>query len=87
MTVATADFQQAKARPVAANLIEQIVELPFDSGADRNHGYKALGLNYPSNSIAWYRRTFDVPKTDETKRIWLTFDGVFRDATVWVHGH
>ena len=62
------------------------IELPFDQAADRNHGFKALGLKYPSNSIAWYRRAFDVPKEDEAKRIWLTFDGVFRDATVWVNG-
>ena len=62
------------------------VELPFDSTADRNHGYKALGAKYPGNSIGWYRRTFEVPKEDEPKRIWLTFDGVYRDATVWING-
>lgn len=62
------------------------VELPFDPAADRNHGYKALGAKYPRNSIAWYRRRFDLPQEDGSKRIWLTFDGVFRDATVWVNG-
>ena len=62
------------------------IELPFDQTADRNHGFKALGAQFPSNSIAWYRRTFDMPAADSDKRIWLTFDGVFRDATVWVNG-
>ena len=62
------------------------IELPFDQSADRNHGFKALGAQFPGNSIAWYRRTFDVPAADADKRIWLTFDGVFRDATVWVNG-
>ncbi len=62
------------------------VELPFDPTADGSHGFKALGKNFPTNSIAWYRRTFELPKEDEGKRIWLTFDGVFRDATVWVNG-
>jgi len=62
------------------------VELPFDWDADGSHGFKALGGKYPTNSIAWYRRTLEVPKADEGKRIWLTFDGVFRDATVWVNG-
>ncbi|MGO8741129.1 MAG: beta-galactosidase GalA [Limisphaerales bacterium] len=61
-------------------------ELPFDPTADGSHGFKALGKNFPTNSIAWYRRTFELPKEDEGKRIWLTFDGVFRDATVWVNG-
>lgn len=62
------------------------VELPFDWAADGSHGFHTLGVKYPTNSIAWYRRTFELPKKDEGKRIWLAFDGVFRDATVWVNG-
>ena len=62
------------------------VELPFDWAADGSHGFHTLGVKYPTNSIAWYRRIFELPKADEGKRIWLTFDGVFRDATVWVNG-
>lgn len=62
------------------------VELPFDWTADGSHGFHTLGVKYPTNSIAWYRRTFELSKEDEGKRIWLTFDGVFRDATVWVNG-
>ena len=62
------------------------VELPFDWAADGSHGFHSLGVKYPTNSIAWYRRTFELSKTDEGKRVWLTFDGAFRDATVWVNG-
>jgi beta-galactosidase len=62
------------------------VELPFDWAADGSHGFKTLGTKYPTNSTAWYRRTFELPKADEGKRIWLTFDGIFRDATMWVNG-
>jgi beta-galactosidase len=62
------------------------VELPFDWAADGSHGFHTLGVKYPTNSIAWYRRTFELPQEDQGKRLWLTFDGVFRDATVWVNG-
>ena len=62
------------------------IELPFDRTADGGHGFKALGPTFPRNSVGWYRRAFELPKEDEGKRIWLTFDGVFRDATVWVNG-
>jgi beta-galactosidase len=62
------------------------IELPFDRTADGGHGFKAIGSVFPRNSVAWYRRTFDLPKEDDGKRIWLSFDGVFRDATVWVNG-
>ena len=62
------------------------IELPFDQNGDKDHGYRPLGRNFPSNSIAWYRRAFELPQSDSGKRIWLTFDGVFRDTTVWVNG-
>ncbi|MFO1475201.1 MAG: beta-galactosidase GalA [Verrucomicrobiota bacterium] len=62
------------------------VELPFDWQADGSHGFHTIGAKYPTNSVAWYRRAFELPASDEGKRIWLTFDGVFRDAIVLVNG-
>jgi beta-galactosidase len=62
------------------------VELPFDQSADGGHGFKPLGTKFSTNSVAWYRRTFDLPTDDSGKRIWLTFDGVMHDATVLVNG-
>jgi len=62
------------------------VGLPFDQTADGGHGFKALGRNFATNSVGWYRRAFELPAGDSSKRIWLTFDGVMHDATVWVNG-
>jgi beta-galactosidase len=62
------------------------IELPFDPKADGSHGFKALGTAFPQNSVSWYRRTFDLAKPDANRRIWLEFDGVFRDCTVFVNG-
>ncbi|HVU17258.1 MAG TPA: beta-galactosidase GalA [Candidatus Didemnitutus sp.] len=62
------------------------VELPFDPKADAAHGFHAIGPGFPQNNIGWYRRTFDLPKSDAGRRIWLEFDGVFRDATIYVNG-
>jgi len=62
------------------------IELPFDPKADGSHGFKALGAAFPQNSVSWYRRTFDIAKDDANRRIWLEFDGVFRDSTVFVNG-
>jgi beta-galactosidase len=62
------------------------IELPFDSSADGSHGFKALGSGFPQHSVAWYRRTFDLPKTDAGQRLWLEFDGVYRDCDVFVNG-
>jgi len=62
------------------------VELPFDPKADASHGFKPLGDAFPSTSVAWYRRTFALPAADAGRRLWLEFDGVFRDCTVFVNG-
>ena len=62
------------------------VELPFDQTASYKHGFKPVGPGFPTNSVAWYRRTFQLPPEDTGKRIWIEFDGVFRDAEVFVNG-
>jgi len=63
------------------------VELPFVwDDSLKSHGYKPLGRNYPATSVGWYRRTFEVPATDQGKRISVLFDGAFRDALVFVNG-
>src|ERR1700756_2490073 len=41
------------------------VELPFkNSAALPEHGGKPLGRDYPETSIGWYRRVFELDKTD-----------------------
>jgi beta-galactosidase len=62
------------------------VELPFDQRGDGNHGSKAIGRNFPENSIGWYRKTFTIPAGDFGYRIGVDFDGVYRDSVVWVNG-
>jgi len=64
-----------------------VVELPFDSTADFHHGFKPVGLDFPQNSIGWYRREFDLPASDKGKVLWLEFDGVYRNSLVWLNGH
>ena len=62
------------------------VELPFDPKADTSHGFHPVGPGFPQNSVGWYRRTFELPKADADSRLWLEFDGVYRDCTVFVNG-
>src|SRR5581483_9169503 len=62
------------------------VALPFDPHAGKNQGFKPLGRAFPGTSIGWYRRVFPVPASDAGRRIVVQFDGVFRDAQVWLNG-
>jgi len=63
------------------------VELPFATNADYHHGFKPVGPNFPDNSIGWYRRKFTLPASDKGRRLWVAFDGVYRDSLVWLNGH
>ena len=64
------------------------VELPFENAEElKDHGYKPIGRNYPATSIGWYRRVFQVPESDRGRRLFLEFDGVYRDAIVALNGH
>ena len=64
------------------------VELPFVHDDDlQSHGYKPLGRKYPETSVGWYRRTFDIPESDNGRRLRLDFDGAFRDALVFLNGY
>jgi beta-galactosidase len=62
------------------------VELPFDVKGGHSHGYKALGRAFPENSVGWYRREFEVTQADSGRRIALEFDGIYRNAQVFVNG-
>lgn len=63
-----------------------VVDLPFSGEASHSHGYKTVGYKYPETSVGWYRKTFEVPAEDFGKHISLQFDGIFRDAKIWVNG-
>ncbi|MCA1745844.1 MAG: beta galactosidase jelly roll domain-containing protein, partial [Bacteroidales bacterium] len=62
------------------------VEQGFSGDASHSHGYKTVGYAFPGSSVGWYRKTFEVPAEDEGKRLFIEFDGVYRDAKVWVNG-
>jgi beta-galactosidase len=63
------------------------VEAPFDPKGSLSHGYKAIGRNFPERSVGWYRKTFLIPKSDDGKKIFVEFDGIFRNSIVWINGH
>jgi beta-galactosidase len=65
------------------------VELPFvhvDNFDVESHGFKPVGGLFPETSIGWYRKHFMVARADSGQRFQLQFDGIFRDANIWVNG-
>ena len=68
-----------------------MVEMPFvPDSQDFNivaHGSKPIGRGFPATNVGWYQKHFTLAPADKSKRISLTFDGVFRDSVVFVNGH
>ena len=65
------------------------VELPFVNSPNFDvmaHGYKPVGGLFPETSIGWYRKKFYINKKDSAKKISIAFDGIFRDAIIWING-
>lgn len=77
----------AEARPTFPDRAWRTVHLPHDyvveglfrKGEDVSHG----SLPRPT---AWYRKTFVVPKSYQGRRVWIDFDGVYRNSTVYLNG-
>ena len=80
------DFDDSKWRKIDLPH-DWAVELDFDAKAERYHGYRPLGREWPATSIGWYRKTFKLAKSDEGKRLSIEFDGIFRDSIIWLNGH
>ncbi len=79
-------FDDSKWQPVRLPH-DWALTLPFiDDPALESHGFKPLGRRYPSTSVGWYRRTFDIPAEDRGKRLAIEFDGVFRNSLVFLNG-
>ena len=65
------------------------VELPFVNTENidvESHGFKPIGRLFPATSIGWYRKHFKLDRSDSGRRYQLQFDGIFRDANVWING-
>lgn len=72
---------------VSVNLpFDFVVDLPFAREASHSHGYKTVGYKYPDTSVGWYRKVLPIERADTTDRVFITFDGIFRDSRVWFNG-
>ena len=58
------------------------IELPFDP---KMPGGSSVG--YLPGGLGWYRKAFIVPDASRGKKVFVDFDGVYMDSTVWINGH
>ncbi|MDR3709883.1 MAG: beta-galactosidase GalA [Capsulimonadaceae bacterium] len=66
----------------------QIVHLPHDYVVEGSFDKKTSGSRgFLPSGAGWYRKIIDVPASAKGRRIWLDFDGVYRNSSVWLNGH
>jgi beta-galactosidase len=58
------------------------IELPFNQKSPAGTDGGAL-----DGGLGWYRKTFTLPAADKNKKIFIDFDGVYRNSEVWINGH
>lgn len=66
------------------------VDLPHDWAAEGDFNRtnpSGTGGGALPGGIGWYRKTFRVPAALQGKCVWIEFDGVYMNSTVWVNGH
>ncbi|MBC7525674.1 MAG: hypothetical protein H7239_14715 [Flavobacterium sp.] len=66
-----------------------VVQLPFVESSTHemdSHGYKPVGGLYPETTIGWYRKHFTIDKKNINNRFEIQFDGIYRNATIWING-
>jgi beta-galactosidase len=37
--------------------------------------------------IGWYRKTFAIPTSSKERRVFINFDGIYRNSEVWINGN
>jgi beta-galactosidase len=76
--------------PAFADQAWRTVQLPHDwsieSAPDPKNPSGSGGGFFP-NGTGWYRKTFRAPADWKGQRVSIEFDGVYRNATVYLNGH
>lgn len=66
------------------------LELPHDwsieGSFDENHPTKPEGGALPAG-IGWYQKTFSIPEDWNMRKVFISFDGVYRNSEVWINGN
>ena len=75
--------------PSFADASWRLVSLPHDwsiEGTPDPQSPTGNGGGYFPAGVGWYRKTFEAPATWKGKRVSVEFDGVYRNATVYLNG-
>ncbi len=75
-------------RPARDDSAWRKLRLPHDWSVEAAYSAaNASGTGFLPGGIGWYRKTFQLAESLRGRRVFLAFDGVYRDSDVWINGH
>ena len=57
------------------------ISLPFNQSSAAS-----FGGGYLDGGLGWYRKSFSLPAESSGQKVFVQFDGVYMDSTVWLNG-
>jgi hypothetical protein len=64
------------------------VNLPHDWSIEGPFSEEwASATGFLPGGIGWYKKIFTAPASWQTKQLFIYFDGVYKNSTVWLNGH
>jgi beta-galactosidase len=74
--------------PEFADRSWRLLDLPHDWSIEGPFDEKwASGTGFLPGGIGWYRKNFDSPQRAAGQLVQIQFDGVYKNAEVWINGH
>jgi beta-galactosidase len=74
-------------KPAFADASWRKLRLPHDWSIEGPYSAdNASGTGYLPGGIGWYRKSFTLPETAKGRKVFIEFDGVYRDSDVWING-
>lgn len=65
----------------------RVLDLPHDWSVEKAYSTdRASCTGYLPGGIAWYRKTFTVPDSENGKKVFIYFEGVYNHSEVFVNG-
>ncbi|WP_304234440.1 sugar-binding domain-containing protein [Jiulongibacter sediminis] len=86
------DFDDSNWRNVNLPHDWSIEDLPNQNGDDvigpfSKNAVSKNATGFTVGGTAWYRKSFVLDKSTKDKKVFVRFDGVYRDSDVWINGH
>ncbi len=81
------DFNDSQWREVNLPHDWSIENLPHTKSPFDSNAVTQVSGGFMTGGTGWYRKTFVVPESQKGKIVQLQFDGIYRNADIWLNGH